>query len=119
MVARRLAQIGSLLDTEDRIREALNACNREVHAAAARDPALTTMGTVAGVVVTGSGAGVQHGRQQGVCEQRVKLPRLCARAVIGQIRGISARRWELMGALRPSTSGASAEAASAHRRIGA
>ena len=53
MVARRLAQIGSFLDTEEKVREALSACNREVHAAAARDPALTTMGTtVAGVVVT-------------------------------------------------------------------
>jgi hypothetical protein len=36
MVARRLAQIGPFLDTEERGREALNACNREVHAAAAR-----------------------------------------------------------------------------------
>jgi PPM family protein phosphatase len=52
-VARRLAQIGSLLDTEEKVREALSACNHEVHAAAARDPALATMGTtVAGVVVT-------------------------------------------------------------------
>jgi PPM family protein phosphatase len=56
MVVRRLSQIGPLLDSEDRIREALNACNREVLAAAARDPALTTMGTtVAGVVVTADG----------------------------------------------------------------
>jgi PPM family protein phosphatase len=53
MVARRLAQIGPFLDSQDRVREALGACNREVPAAAARDPALTTMGTtVAGVVVT-------------------------------------------------------------------
>lgn len=53
MVARRLAQIGPFLDTGDRVREALSACNREVHAAAAREPALTAMGTtVAGVVVT-------------------------------------------------------------------
>jgi PPM family protein phosphatase len=53
MVARRLAQIGPFLDTEDRVREALSACNREVHAAAAREPALTAMGTtVAGIVVT-------------------------------------------------------------------
>ncbi len=53
MVARRLAQIGPFLDTEDRVREALSACDREVHAAAAREPALTAMGTtVAGVVVT-------------------------------------------------------------------
>ena len=53
IVVRRLAQMGPFLDSEDRVREALDACNREVHAAAARDPALTTMGTtVAGVVVT-------------------------------------------------------------------
>ncbi len=53
LVARQLAQVGPLLDSEDRLREALNACNREVHAVAARDPALTAMGTtVAGVVVT-------------------------------------------------------------------
>jgi serine/threonine protein phosphatase PrpC len=42
-----------MLNSEDRVREALSACNDEVHAAAARDPALTTMGTTAaGVVVT-------------------------------------------------------------------
>jgi PPM family protein phosphatase len=53
MVACRLAQIGPILDTEDRVREALIACDHEVHAAAAREPALTAMGTtVAGVVVT-------------------------------------------------------------------
>jgi len=53
LVARQLAQLGPLLDGEDRLREALDACNRDVYAAAARDPALTAMGTtVAGVVVT-------------------------------------------------------------------
>jgi PPM family protein phosphatase len=53
MVASRLGQIGPFMDTEDRVREALSACDREVHAAAAREPALTAMGTtVAGVVVT-------------------------------------------------------------------
>jgi serine/threonine protein phosphatase PrpC len=53
LVARRLAEIGPSLDSEDRLREALGACNRQVHAAAARDPALIAMGTtVAGVVVT-------------------------------------------------------------------
>ena len=53
LVARQLAQIGPLLDGEDRLREALHACNREVYAVAARDPALAAMGTtVAGVVVT-------------------------------------------------------------------
>jgi PPM family protein phosphatase len=51
LVARRLAQLGPFLDTEDRVREALSACDREVHAAA-RELALTAMGTtVAGVVV--------------------------------------------------------------------
>lgn len=53
LVVRQLAQIGPVLDSEDRVREALSACNGEVYAAAARDPALTAMGTtVAGVVVT-------------------------------------------------------------------
>jgi PPM family protein phosphatase len=53
LVARQLAQVGPLLDSEDRVREALTACDREVHATAAGDPALTAMGTtVAGVVVT-------------------------------------------------------------------
>ena len=52
LVARRLAQLGPFLDTEDRVREALSACDREVHVTAAREPALTAMGTtVAGVVV--------------------------------------------------------------------
>ena len=53
LVVRQLAQIGPLLDSEDMLREALGACNAEVYAEAARDPALTAMGTtVAGVVVT-------------------------------------------------------------------
>ena len=53
LVARQLAQLGPLLDGEDKLRQALDACNRDVYAAAARDPALTAMGTtVAGVVVT-------------------------------------------------------------------
>jgi len=48
-----VARQGFGLDTGDRIREALSACDREVHAAAAREPALTAMGTtIAGVVVT-------------------------------------------------------------------
>jgi len=52
LVARRLAQLGPFLYTEDRVREALSACDREVHAAAERELALTAMGTtVAGVVV--------------------------------------------------------------------
>jgi serine/threonine protein phosphatase PrpC len=53
LVVRQLAQIGPLLDSGDRVRDALSACNGEVYAAAAHDPALTAMGTtVAGVVVT-------------------------------------------------------------------
>jgi serine/threonine protein phosphatase PrpC len=53
LVVRRLALAGPSLDSEDRLREALTACNREVYAAAERDPGLTAMGTtVAGVVVT-------------------------------------------------------------------
>jgi len=53
LVVRRLAQAGPLLDGEDKLRAALDACNREVYAVAARDPALTAMGTtVAGVVIT-------------------------------------------------------------------
>ena len=53
LVVRQLAQLGPLLDGEDKLREALDACNRDVYAVAARDPALTAMGTtVAGVVVT-------------------------------------------------------------------
>ena len=53
LVVRRLAQAGPLLDGEDKLRAALDACNREVYAVAARDPALTVMGTtVAGVVIT-------------------------------------------------------------------
>jgi serine/threonine protein phosphatase PrpC len=53
LVARHLARIGPLLDGEDRLREALDACNHEVYAVATHDPALTAMGTtVAGVVVT-------------------------------------------------------------------
>lgn len=38
LVVRRLAQVGPLLDGEDRLREVLTACNREVYAAAERDP---------------------------------------------------------------------------------
>jgi PPM family protein phosphatase len=53
LVACQLAQIGPSLDSEQSVREALSACDRTVHAAAARNPALTAMGTtVAGVVIT-------------------------------------------------------------------
>lgn len=53
LVVRHLAQIGPALDSERRVREALNASNRVVHAAASRNPALTAMGTtVAGVALS-------------------------------------------------------------------
>src|SRR5258707_9884632 len=53
LVACLLAQIGPSLDSDQSVREALSTCNRTVHAAAARNPALTAMGTtVAGVVIT-------------------------------------------------------------------
>ena len=53
LVVRQLARLGPLLDTEDRLRAALDACNRAVYAAAERNPTLTAMGTtVAGIVVT-------------------------------------------------------------------
>ncbi|MFC9926546.1 PP2C family protein-serine/threonine phosphatase [Streptomyces sp. NPDC127190] len=53
LVVRRLAATGDRLGTEDDVREALHACNREVFAAAAEaGGALATMGTtVAGAVV--------------------------------------------------------------------
>jgi serine/threonine protein phosphatase PrpC len=53
LVARQLARLGPVLDSEDALRQALAGCNRAVYAAAADDPTLTAMGTtVAGVVVT-------------------------------------------------------------------
>ena len=53
LAVRQLAEAGPLLDSEESVRQALRSCNRTVHAAASRSPALTTMGTtVAGVVVT-------------------------------------------------------------------
>ncbi|GGV42492.1 hypothetical protein GCM10010277_31850 [Streptomyces longisporoflavus] len=55
LVARRLASLGPLLDSEQAVRDALNACNHAVYDAAEHDPELATMGTtVAGVVVLGS-----------------------------------------------------------------
>ncbi|QNP64328.1 PP2C family protein-serine/threonine phosphatase [Streptomyces genisteinicus] len=52
VVARNLALHGPALDGEDAVRGVLDLCNREVYAAAARDPARRTMGTtVAGVVL--------------------------------------------------------------------
>jgi serine/threonine protein phosphatase PrpC len=53
LAVRQLAEAGPALDSEESVREVLHSCNRTIHAAAARSPALTTMGTtVAGVVVT-------------------------------------------------------------------
>ncbi|MEV8321462.1 protein phosphatase 2C domain-containing protein [Streptomyces sp. NPDC059900] len=55
LVARRLASLGPVLDSEQALRDALSACNHAVYDAAERDPELATMGTtVAGVVVLGS-----------------------------------------------------------------
>ncbi|MEV0323699.1 PP2C family protein-serine/threonine phosphatase [Streptomyces sp. NPDC050658] len=52
VVVRNLALIGPVLESEQAVQDALNACNRAVYAAAERDPQLSTMGTtVAGVVV--------------------------------------------------------------------
>ncbi|MGW5861033.1 PP2C family protein-serine/threonine phosphatase [Streptomyces sp. NPDC055239] len=55
IVVRRLASLGPLLDSEQAVRDALNACNRAVYEAAEHDPELATMGTtVAGVIVLGT-----------------------------------------------------------------
>lgn len=52
LVVRHLASIGPSMDSEDTVRNALNACNRTMYRAADRDPSLQTMGTtVAGAVV--------------------------------------------------------------------
>ncbi|TXS49863.1 PP2C family protein-serine/threonine phosphatase [Streptomyces sp. t39] len=52
VAVRTLALHGPALDGEDAVRDVLDLCNREVHAAAALDPARSTMGTtVAGVVL--------------------------------------------------------------------
>ncbi|GAA1899076.1 PP2C family protein-serine/threonine phosphatase [Streptantibioticus ferralitis] len=52
LTVRRLSRVGRALDTESAVREALNACNHDVYAAAEANPDLLTMGTtVAGVVV--------------------------------------------------------------------
>ena len=53
LAVRQLAEAGPLLESEESLREVLRSCNRTIHEAAARSPALTTMGTtVAGVVIT-------------------------------------------------------------------
>jgi PPM family protein phosphatase len=53
MVVRQLARLGPVLDSEQAIRDAVDACNRMVYVAGARDPDLNCMGTtVAGIVVT-------------------------------------------------------------------
>jgi serine/threonine protein phosphatase PrpC len=78
-VACQLAQIGPLLDSDDRLRQALDACNREVHAAAARDPALTAMGTtVAGAAVTAI-----------ACWRSTSATAGCTRPVPGGVRQLS------------------------------
>ncbi|MEE1753560.1 PP2C family protein-serine/threonine phosphatase [Streptomyces sp. SP18CS02] len=52
LVATELAALGPSLDGEEAVRDALDACNQAVYAAADRDPELFTMGTtVAGAVV--------------------------------------------------------------------
>ncbi|MDQ8703987.1 protein phosphatase 2C domain-containing protein [Streptomyces sp. LHD-70] len=52
LVVRHLASLGTTLDSEQAVKDALNVCNRSVYAAADGDPHLTAMGTtVAGVVV--------------------------------------------------------------------
>ncbi|MER5929879.1 protein phosphatase 2C domain-containing protein [Streptomyces sp. NPDC002054] len=52
LVVRRLASLGTSLDGEERIRDALDLCNRELYAAADSEPGLATMGTtVAGALV--------------------------------------------------------------------
>jgi serine/threonine protein phosphatase PrpC len=54
LVARRIASVGSGLSSEDAVRDALNACNRAVYAAAGgeEETELAAMGTtVAGIVV--------------------------------------------------------------------
>ncbi|MEV0490887.1 PP2C family protein-serine/threonine phosphatase [Streptomyces atratus] len=52
LVVRRLAMFGPSLDSEEAVRDALNACNHAVYAAADGNPELVAMGTtVAGAVV--------------------------------------------------------------------
>jgi len=52
-VVRELAQAGPTLDSEQRLRDVLNACNRGLYEIAADQPTLLAMGTtIAGVLVT-------------------------------------------------------------------
>lgn len=52
LVVRHLASLGPTLDSEQAVRDALDACNHSVYAVADGDPELITMGTtVAGIVV--------------------------------------------------------------------
>lgn len=53
LVVRELARAGRTLDSEQRLRDVLNACNRALYDIAADEPMLTAMGTtVAGVLLT-------------------------------------------------------------------
>ena len=53
LVVRELARAGRTLDSEQRLRDVLNACNRALYDFAADEPMLTAMGTtVAGVLLT-------------------------------------------------------------------
>ena len=53
LVVRELARAGPTLDSEQRLREVLNACNRALYGIAADQPMLMAMGTtVAGVLLT-------------------------------------------------------------------
>lgn len=53
LVVRELAHAGPTLDSEERLRDVLNACNRDLYTIAADQPMLTAMGTtVAGVLLT-------------------------------------------------------------------
>ncbi len=53
LVVRELARAGPTLDSEERLRDVLNACNRDLYTIAADQPMLTAMGTtVAGVLLT-------------------------------------------------------------------
>jgi PPM family protein phosphatase len=52
-VVRELAQVGPTLDSEQKLRDVLNACNKALYNIAADQPTLLAMGTtVAGVLIT-------------------------------------------------------------------
>jgi PPM family protein phosphatase len=53
LVVRELARAGPTLDSEERLRDVLNGCNRDLYAIAADQPILMAMGTtIAGVLLT-------------------------------------------------------------------